>query len=383
MSQSKNNEVSSKWSKSESLPDVNSRIGGSLMLNNEEFIILMDDLRIYKYNAKHDQWTLFLEIDNQTPRLCGSYPDASFTKSSMAIVKWLGKELLFLTNNMGMLVVAVDDQSSNRSYAGGFSRQIFNVDNTVVSYGPIGLYFDYYSFATWNGDTSWFNRRGISEFNCNCWNTECDWLTADRCINELEIIGKTIVKALFVPSKRIFLLIGFQADYDKFTLTPFTWTLDIQTQELKSMQKLTGTNVCEFVEDYKIDAVLCSNDEFVIVRVSPHEFCGEWKEPKLYVVDIRGNDEYNVWESSVGLPHSEGHLARTVGATDHSLLLSGWMRRLQTAHDDDNLCGTPAEVLGLIIRWCLDDTIHFIEDDLSTHWSVPLNSVLNNTHLNG
>ena len=173
---------------------------------------------------------------------------------------------------------------------------------------------------------------------------------------------------LYVPSKQIILLIGGEYWKDKMM---GIWKFCLVTKKWKKLEALQF-NYCN------VSSHLTSDEGYVIIGGgSDKDNC---YMNKMYVLDIRDEDEYKLMECDIKLPMENAKLYKIVGSgggIKDEILVVGWIKQEFKKRNFKDLLIPPMYIMQLIALWYNQEMIHWISrQEDNNHCCIKLKHVL-------
>ena len=311
----------------------------AVILNDMEFIIAGDigeggdkDLNaLYKYNTLREEWTRFLSF-NLRYGAPDEYVDDSDLYISMEIHRGLNQLFILCSfwsemHDDFVLDTSVLDIRNDTvvhrlcSLRADRQAKIVHVNGVMHKVGN--------SHSIWNEDTlHWESIKTLPGF----------------MDPNLDVGSLCEFSLVHVPSKDIVLRMG---GYSCFWNPPAgIWQYSVASGIWKEM-KDEDNNSFRLMSGAP-QAVLSSNEQFVIICAP----CSPAVK-RFLVLDIRDDDQYKLWDSSVKRPELT-LMTKTGGQSEISLLIFGWIRK------QDDLQFVPRAIKTLITHWLCVEMIHCV-----------------------
>lgn len=336
---------SSKWKRG-ALRPPGKCTGFPIMVNDNEFVLPIGEYQMVKYNARRNEWSLFLTMEKAL----------NFEKRTVAI-DTNTKRMYLSGAESDITVVDLEKESiiyeHRRKWCHGFDAGLFIVHGVVHKFGGFGS----------NDHVVWSDLE-------NKWSSP---RTDNPLKYQFDAIWSRSPFLLHVESKGIFLMFGAHTfgTSGAEALSVGMWQFNVAFDRWEE----------QIHEDIEEGAFVVSADEqFVVILDDP-----------IKVLDMRKEDEWKIWESSVrppfvgiragcGSPQDSPAaqpclLARSGGGADSVLLAYGWIRTLFGKQvlvgksDQTENCGgcdhieyelPPAAIIGVIADFCAQGMIHWL-----------------------
>lgn len=213
-----------------------------------------------------------------------------------------------------------------------------------------------------------------------------DWEPIKARPKFMDFYSVSDVTLIHVPSKDFLLMIGGEdvGDHDwRVGVSTGIWRYSLKSGLWKQMKDEQNNN---FVFDSgKQRAVLSSDEQHVIIAPT------DWFEggrTHFQVMDIRDDDTYKLWESSITVPYFDelgSHVFDSMmisgdsgGSSQAQALISGWIRR-QFVSKQGGTKALPLVIMKLISQRCSLEMVHYFGhdgDNVQSHLMKPLADIL-------
>lgn len=326
-----------------------------MMLNSNEFVISCTDGQMFKYNVSRNKWTLFLKLPDFVKYL-GPHPDMLIDEPNNRI---------FLTGglNNGDTTLVLDLR--NGSLLNTFQYKS-DLEFMQKCYEDIQKCWD----NQWKGKVDLIKVNGIVHkmggHDDGCPDGHVTWNEAEQNWTPNAVIEpfskmfedspQVQISLVHVLTKGMLLLFGSFRDGESDCVG--IWRYIIEANKWEEIRNYLGKTVR--------NAVLTSDQQFVILSCVDPINEGKEKPQSILVVDIRDDNLYSFWMSSLKIPRSSAYRVMRSGGDGggegSALLVSGWIRQL-FANQEYREMSVPSVVVNIISQWSpMPETIHWIAD---------------------
>lgn len=175
---------------------------------------------------------------------------------------------------------------------------------------------------------------------------------------------------IYVPSKQMILLIGGLC-FVTFKMIGI-WKFCLKTNK---WHKLEGIQL----DYYHACPCLTSNEEYIVIGGGLDK--NDNYMNKLYVLDIREDEEYKLKECDIKLPIDKvkHRIVRSGGGIKDEILVVGWIKKQFKDNDLKELSLLPMYMMQLIALWYNQEMIHWFTDHKdaeNNHYCIRLKHIL-------
>ena len=206
------------------------------------------------------------------------------------------------------------------------------------------------------------------------------WNDADNEFNQIydfkqndDILDIHSPSVIYVKSKQKLFLIGAQIRGPKYPPCGI-WTYSLLTNKWERIDYLKFDN-------YGGSVIKTSDEKYMIIFGCWDKDDSVLKKDRIYVLDIRDDNEYKLRKSAINFPKLDRHnILIRGGEIEHEMLVIAWIADLFKREKFKHLELLPVYLMKLICSWYIQEEIHWIGADYTKneHFVINAKYIFNN-----